>query len=190
MPFEICLQDCAANSAQSPKLSCIFWAIYQKYPKPLSSLMILCKSSSLMCSKHINLAYRKVASRSTSRLVAHLRVFRLLMKGRFDAYVLWPLTKRFKNWIVDRSSARDYTVCEIEVGCNHNPAYLVGIGLKECNLLLVCTILILTFKWSKHGNSTYRKVASINTSDLEASPRFYRLSWRENLIFFTVTLFF
>ena len=32
------------------------------------------------------------------------------MKGKFDAYVLWPLAKMFQNWIVDRSTARDFTV--------------------------------------------------------------------------------
>ena len=32
--------------------------------------------------------YRKVASSSLSRLVAHFWVFRLFMKGKFDAYVL------------------------------------------------------------------------------------------------------
>ena len=32
--------------------------------------------------------YRKVASRSTSRLVARSKVFRLFMKGKFDPYVL------------------------------------------------------------------------------------------------------
>jgi hypothetical protein len=32
------------------------------------------------------------------------------MKGKFDAYVLWPLAKKFQNWIVDRSTARDFTV--------------------------------------------------------------------------------
>ena len=31
------------------------------------------------------------------------------MKGKFDAYVLWPLAKKFQNWIVDRSTARDFT---------------------------------------------------------------------------------
>ena len=35
--------------------------------------------------------YRKVASRSTSRLVARPRIFWLLMKGKFDPYVLWSL---------------------------------------------------------------------------------------------------
>ena len=32
--------------------------------------------------------YRKVASSRLSRLVAHLRIFKQFMKGKFDAYVL------------------------------------------------------------------------------------------------------
>ena len=32
------------------------------------------------------------------------------MTGKFDAYVLWPLAKRVQSWIVDRSTARDFTV--------------------------------------------------------------------------------
>ena len=32
--------------------------------------------------------YSKVASSRLSGLVAHLRIFRLFMKGQFDAYVL------------------------------------------------------------------------------------------------------
>ena len=34
------------------------------------------------------ITYRKVASSSMSRLVAHFQIFRRLMKGKFDAYVL------------------------------------------------------------------------------------------------------
>ena len=60
---------------------------------------------------NVLLTYRKVASSSMSWLVAHLRIFRMLMKGKFDAYVLWPLAKKFQNWIVDRSTAREFTVC-------------------------------------------------------------------------------
>ena len=41
--------------------------------------------------------------------VAHFQTFRKLMKG-FNAYVLWPLAKKFQNWIVDRSTALDFTV--------------------------------------------------------------------------------
>ena len=57
------------------------------------------------------LKYRKVASSRLSWLVAHPRIFRLFMKGNFDAYVLWPLDKMVQNWIVDRSTACDFTVC-------------------------------------------------------------------------------
>ena len=46
--------------------------------------------------------YRKVASSRLLRLAAHFQIFRRLMKGKFDAYVLWPLVKKFQNWIVDR----------------------------------------------------------------------------------------
>ena len=57
--------------------------------------------------------YRKVSSSRLSWLVAHLRIFRLFMKGKFDVYVLWPLAKRVQNWIVDRFTARDFTLLMI-----------------------------------------------------------------------------
>ena len=60
--------------------------------------------------------YRKVASSRLSRLVAHSRIFRRLMKGKFEAYVLWPLAKKFQNWIVDQSTARDFTVIVSQPG--------------------------------------------------------------------------
>ena len=41
--------------------------------------------------------YRKVASSRLSWIVEHLRIFRLFMKGKFDAYVLYPLAKRVQN---------------------------------------------------------------------------------------------
>ena len=37
--------------------------------------------------------YSKVASSRLSQLVAHSRIFRLFMKGKIDACVLWPLAK-------------------------------------------------------------------------------------------------
>ena len=61
----------------------------------------------------IILTYRKVGSSRLSRLVAHFHNFRLFMKGNFDAYVLWPVAKRVQNWIVDRSTARDFTVIDL-----------------------------------------------------------------------------
>ena len=57
------------------------------------------------------ITYRKVASRSMSQLIPHPNIFRLSMKGKFDIYVLWPLAQRVQNWIVDRSTACDFTVC-------------------------------------------------------------------------------
>ena len=42
-------------------------------------------------------------------LVAHLEIFRLFMKAKFDAYVLWPLA-RVQNWIEERSTARNFAV--------------------------------------------------------------------------------
>ena len=59
-----------------------------------------------------NNKYRKVTNSSLSRLVARFQIFRRLMKGKFDAYVLWPLAKKLQNWIVDQSTARDFTVVE------------------------------------------------------------------------------
>ena len=53
---------------------------------------------------------RKVASSRLSWLVAHSSIFRLFMKGKFDAYVLWPLAERVQNWIVDQSIAHNFTV--------------------------------------------------------------------------------
>ena len=38
--------------------------------------------------------YRKIASSNTSRLEAHEGFFRLLMKGIFGSYVLWPFDKK------------------------------------------------------------------------------------------------
>ena len=40
------------------------------------------------------LKYRKVASSNMSRLEAHAGFFRVLMKGIFDPYVLWPFDKK------------------------------------------------------------------------------------------------
>ena len=59
--------------------------------------------------------YRKVVSSRLSRLVAHIMIFRRFMKGKFNANVLWPLAKKFQNWIVDQSTAHDFTVVNIYV---------------------------------------------------------------------------
>ena len=57
--------------------------------------------------------YCKVASSRLSQLVAHPIIFRMFMKEKFDAYVLWALAQRVQNLIVDRSTARNFMVFEI-----------------------------------------------------------------------------
>ena len=54
--------------------------------------------------------YHKVASSNTSRLEAHTGFFRLLIKGIFDPYVLWPFDKKLISYLVTRVRTRDYTV--------------------------------------------------------------------------------
>ena len=54
--------------------------------------------------------YCKDASSRLFWLVANSRIFRLFMKGKFYAYVLWHLAKIVQNWIVDWSTAPDFTV--------------------------------------------------------------------------------
>ena len=95
--------------------------------------------------------YRKVVSSRLSRLVAHSRIFRLFMKGKFDAYVLWPLTKRVQNWIVDRSTARDFTVCtmnhssskgaKVNFSCQESfELFWFFFKLRICNSFLMTSI--------------------------------------------------
>ena len=45
-------------------------------------------SSAIMMLLACKYTYRKVTSSKLSRLVAHSRIFRLCMKGKFDAYVV------------------------------------------------------------------------------------------------------
>ena len=58
----------------------------------------------------LRFGYRKFASKSMSLLVAHQSIFRMFMKGKFYAYVLWPLAKSFQNWIADWSAACSFQV--------------------------------------------------------------------------------
>ena len=57
--------------------------------------------------------YLIVASFNTFCLEAHPGIFRLLMKGIFDAYVLWPFDKKLFLELVMRVNTRDFTVSEI-----------------------------------------------------------------------------
>ena len=54
--------------------------------------------------------YRKVVSSNTSLLEAYAGFFRLLTKGIFYPYVLWPFNKKLISYLVTRFRTRDYTV--------------------------------------------------------------------------------
>ena len=77
-----------------------------------------------------------VVSSRLSRLVAHFQIFRLFMKGKFDAYVLWPLSQRVQNWTKDRSTARDFTD-------------LRGYVAKESNwFMLRAKLVLVDYLWN------------------------------------------
>ena len=94
------------------KLSCYLFRKHNRRSQELcvSSPMMtsICTSAALVyslslqttmgqtssCSRIQTLAYRKVASSNTSRLEAQAGFFRLLMKGIFNPYVLWPFDKK------------------------------------------------------------------------------------------------
>ena len=65
----------------------------------------------LYCSiRFTKLIYHKVVSSNTSHLEAHAGIYGLLMKGIFDAYVLWPFGKKLIFELVMRVNTRDFTV--------------------------------------------------------------------------------
>ena len=86
-----------------------------------------------------------------SRLVAHLRIFKLFMKGKFDAYVLWPLAKWVQNWIVDLSTARDFTVSFVLCTIQRNSWKYVGEFLfKLFTVCNKCKSIFIYFVMSKN----------------------------------------
>ena len=54
----------------------------------------------LLLNFEILFRYHKIASSNTSCLEAHVGFFRLLMKGIFGPYVLWPFEKKLFFYIV------------------------------------------------------------------------------------------
>ena len=97
-------------------------------------------------------------------LVGQSRIFRLFMKGKFDAYVLWPLTKRFQNWIVDRSTARDFTVCLI-----------ICFGGAE--------IMFFFYFWKSFSHPTKSKSSGVNKTYINIGNRQKFVLLVSNLIF-------
>jgi hypothetical protein len=92
---------------QSPSSKVMRWALFTKqnlrfgYVRPVVQFKVyefLTYFKTISRGKNdVENIYRKVASRSTSWLVAHPRIFRLFMKEKFDAYVLQPFNERMQN---------------------------------------------------------------------------------------------
>ena len=64
----------------------------------------------LHCMRLEKLHTLKLRAVDLSQLVAHSRIFRLFIKGKFKAYLLWPLAKRVQSWIVDLFTSCDFMV--------------------------------------------------------------------------------
>ena len=62
------------------------------------------------------------------------------MKGKFDAYVLWPLAQKFQNWIVDRSTARNFAAFIFST--NFLKAYFIYFKGFYLKILPLCKISI------------------------------------------------
>ena len=63
----------------------------------------------------LDFKYHKAAKRSTSCLVAHPGIFRLLMKGKFEVYFLWPFGEKLMFEIVAQSTIRNSMVLFLKV---------------------------------------------------------------------------
>ena len=89
----------------------------------------------------LHFTYRRVSSSSLSRIVAHFWIFRRLLKGKFDAYVVWPLAKNVQNLIVDRSTARNFTVFNFDLADQSWVCRILGVDimiiLLEIDKLLI-----------------------------------------------------
>ena len=93
----------------------------------------------------LNLDY-KIASSNTSRLEAHVGLFRFLMKGILDAYVLSPFDIFFE--LVTLVNTRDFTVFILRVA---RDMACLGMGftgvacLTYCNM--TCVNVVQAYMW-------------------------------------------
>ena len=86
------------------------WLKGQISKKCSPKLLFLIKKRSALYPQNtiVSFEFLKIPSSRLSWLVAHPRIFRLFMKGNFDAYVLWPLDKMVQNWIADQFTAHNF----------------------------------------------------------------------------------
>ena len=108
--------------------------------------------------------YCKVASSSMSPLVAHLMIFRRLLKWKFDAYVVWPLAKKFQSWIVDRSTALNFTVLSfLPYTKTKTKGLFLVLVVKIQNITTSCwmfRIIHIAFLPERHLYKSWKMIAS------------------------------
>ena len=75
-----------------------------------------------------------IKSRVLTRYEAHAGLFRLSMKGIFNAYILWPFGKNFIFELVSRVRTRDYTVLMIKNSRNKTLNKATNLITNQYNL--------------------------------------------------------
>ena len=101
--------------------------------------------------------YRKVANRSIFCLVAPQRIFRPLMKRKFDVYLLWPFGEGLIFAIVVQFTVGNSTVVRVYINLDINFAWEFEFWV-ECTLppvALICTAAhsLLLFDFEHFQNS-------------------------------------
>ena len=103
------------------------------------------------------------------------------MKGKFDAYVLWPLDKRVQNWIVAQSTARNFMVvtmtflhlysCIIIPKVNTATSLLLDIHDKPTNVWLLHTTVLEIKVLALNIDTDWRHTWSSHLNRLKVSAK-------------------
>ena len=103
------------------------------------------------------------------------------MKGKFDTYGLWPLAQKFQNWIVDQSTACDFTVCKI---CwLLDQMTISGLPCMHCTKLIYTDIICWIFLWLDSvfisGMAQHGWLLAAQASTTELADTLHHLAARE-----------
>ena len=122
-----------------------------------------------------------------SRLVAHFQIFRRRMKGKFDAYVLGPLAKKFQNWIVDQSTTHDFMVNWKSVRSQSGVVWTSSTESRSKLSTGTSQELVRSLIVTKFGELIW-KALQIWRADLNSSPNWYLVLSQISLAGFNVSL--
>ena len=99
-----------------------------------------------------------------------IEIFRRLMKGKFNAYAMWTLVKKFQNWIVDQSTACDFTVNELQ--------NKTGSGQKISLFSKSTFWKPRLFFWNKNDGDKLSRCKQISNRRTTRKVRLVSRSWR------------